>query len=98
MTELTKKIIDQILLIPKGKVSTYKDIALKAGLRNGARQIVRTLHSMSEKYNLPWYRVVRSDGKIALEDEGKIMQISLLRSEGVEVSEDGKVNLKKYKL
>ncbi|MCL2266458.1 MAG: MGMT family protein, partial [Treponema sp.] len=63
MTIYTKKIIEQILSIPKGKVSSYRDIAVKAGLVNGARQTVRTLHSMSEKYNLPWHRVIRSDGK-----------------------------------
>jgi len=96
MTELTQKIINQIKAIPKGKVSSYRDIALKAGLVNGARQTVRVLHSMAEKYSLPWHRVVRSDGKIALEDEGKALQISLLRSEVVEVSEDGKVDIKKY--
>jgi methylated-DNA-protein-cysteine methyltransferase-like protein len=96
MTELTQKIIDQIKAISKGRVSSYRDIALKAGLVNGARQTVRVLHSMAEKYSLPWHRVVRSDGKIALEGEGKALQISLLRSEGVEVSEDGKVDIKMY--
>ena len=91
------KIIEQIQHIPKGKVSTYGTIAKKAGLPNGARQVVRVLHSMTEKYNLPWYRVVRSDGYIALgEGEGRELQRELLRKEKVKISEEGRVDPKKF--
>ena len=96
MTVFTQKIIEQILSIPAGKVSSYKDIALKAGLSNGARQTVRVLHSMSEKYSLPWHRVICSNGQIALEGGGKDLQITLLREEGVEVSKNGKIDMNKY--
>ena len=96
MTDTTCRIIEQILAVPKGKVSSYRDIARKAGLPNGARQTVRTLHTMSEKYNLPWYRIIRSNGQIALEGEGRELQISLLRSEGVDVSPQGKVDMKHF--
>jgi len=94
MTDSTQRIIEQILAVPKGKVSSYRDIALKAGIPNGARQTVRVLHSMSEKYKLPWYRIIRSDGGIALEGEGRAIQIKLLRKEGVEVSASGRVDKK----
>ncbi|MDR0301481.1 MAG: MGMT family protein [Treponema sp.] len=96
MTENTLRIIEQIKAVPKGKVCSYRDIAMKAGFPNGARQTVRVLHSMSEKYELPWYRIIRSDGRIALEGEGGKLQTKLLRSEGVKVSADGKVDLKKF--
>ena len=93
MTDTTRKIIEQILAVPKGKVSSYRDIALRAGIPNGARQTVRVLHSMAEKYDLPWHRIIRSNGSIALTGEGKEMQIMLLRNEGVEISTDGRVNM-----
>jgi len=96
MTENTKRIIEQILAVPKGRVCSYRDIALKAGIPNGARQTVRTLHSMSEKRNLPWHRIIRHSGQIALEGEGRELQITLLRGEGVKVSADGKVDMEKY--
>jgi len=96
MTDTTRKIIEQILAVPKGKVSSYGSIAFKAGLANGARQTVRVLHSMSEKYNLPWHRIIRSDGSIALEGAGRELQISLLRREGVKISANGKVDMAKY--
>jgi len=96
MTDNTKKIIEQILAVPRGKVSSYGNIAAKAGLPNGVRQVVRTLHSMSEKHSLPWHRIVRSGGSIALEGEGRALQITLLRGEGVKVSDEGKIDMKRF--
>jgi len=98
MTESTLGIIHAIKAIPKGKVSSYGAIALAAGLPNGARQVVRVLHSLSEKFDLPWYRVIRSNGSIALkEGEGKELQIQLLSAEGVEVSHDGLIDMSRFK-
>jgi methylated-DNA-protein-cysteine methyltransferase-like protein len=97
MTESTRRIIKQILAVPKGRVSCYRDIALKAGLPNGARQTVRVLHSLSEKHQLPWHRIIRANGSIALEaGAGKELQISLLRAEGVEVSSAGRVDMGRF--
>jgi methylated-DNA-protein-cysteine methyltransferase-like protein len=97
MTESTRRIMEQILAVPKGRVSCYRDIALKAGLPNGARQTVRVLHSLSEKHKLPWHRIIRANGSIALESgAGKELQISLLRAEGVEVSSAGRVDMGRF--
>ena len=99
ITDITRRITGQILAVPKGKVSCYRDIALKAGLSNGARQTVRVLHSLSRKYELPWHRIIRADGRIGLkEGEGKELQISLLQAEGVEVSPDGRVDMERFKV
>jgi len=97
MTENTLNLVKAIKAIPKGKVSSYRNVAMAAGLPNGARQTVRVLHSLSEKLSLPWHRVIRSDGSIALpEGEGRELQIELLCREGVEVSASGRVDMKKY--
>jgi methylated-DNA-protein-cysteine methyltransferase-like protein len=96
MTENTRRIIEQILSVPKGKVSSYSGIAAKAGLPNGARQTVRVLHSMSEKFNLPWHRIIRADGSIGLEGEGRQIQINLLKAERIEVSSQGKIDMRKF--
>jgi methylated-DNA-protein-cysteine methyltransferase-like protein len=100
MTDSTKRIINAILAIPRGKVSCYRDIALAAGLPAGAaRQVVRALHSMSEKYALPWHRIVRADGFIALEScQGRELQTELLRAEGIKVSKNGQVGTRYWYL
>jgi len=96
MIDSTRRIVEQILAIPRGRVSSYGNIALKAGIPNGARQTARILHSMSEKYALPWYRVVRFNGVIALDGGGRELQITLLRDEGVEVTDDGRIDMSRF--
>jgi methylated-DNA-protein-cysteine methyltransferase-like protein len=99
MTEDTIRIIQAVKAIPRGKVSSYRDVALAAGLPNGARQTVRVLHSLSEKFDLPWHRVIRSSGSIALrEGEGKELQITLLRTEGIEISGEGRIDMERFGL
>jgi methylated-DNA-protein-cysteine methyltransferase-like protein len=93
----TSSIIEKIRAIPKGKVSCYRDVGMAAGMPNGARQVARVLHSLSEKEKLPWHRVIRADGSIALEPgAGLELQAALLRAEGVEVSEEGRVDMGKF--
>jgi methylated-DNA-protein-cysteine methyltransferase-like protein len=97
MQESTKRIIRAIRMIPSGRVSTYGGIARAAGLPNGARQVVRTLHTMTRILDLPWYRIIKSNGRIALpEGDGFELQIALLRSEGVAVTDTGLVDLEEY--
>lgn len=91
-SESTQAIIAVIRLIPPGYVSSYGAIAHQAGYPNGARQVVRTLHALSEKENLPWHRVVNKRGQIALEGAGAYEQIARLEAEGVSVGRDNVVN------
>jgi methylated-DNA-protein-cysteine methyltransferase-like protein len=52
---------------------------------------------MGEKYRLPWHRIIRADGSIALEScHGREIQIELLRAEGVKVSTSGRVDMGRY--
>jgi len=96
-TETTKTIIETLKRIPPGKVASYGAVAALAGLRNGARQVVRVLHSSSEKEGLPWHRLLRKDGMIALpRGEGFELQKALLKKEKVEVSPEGKVDLERF--
>lgn len=98
-TESSKRIIAIIQAIPRGKVLSYSQIALQAGIPNGARQVARLLHSSSKKYDLPWHRVVKADGSIALpEDGGADLQKELLRQEGVVFSGHRKVDMSKVNL
>jgi methylated-DNA-protein-cysteine methyltransferase-like protein len=96
-SEATLRIIRTLKEIPRGRVSSYGAVAALAGLANGARQVVRVLHSSSEKEGLPWHRLLRKDGSIALPSgEGFELQRALLEKEGVAVSRDGKVDLGRF--
>ena len=69
-----------------------------AGLPNGARQVVRVLHSRAVIADLPWHRVLaqgpnKSIARIALTGPGNEEQRALLQTEGVAVSALGTVDL-----
>jgi|SRR5690554_4734913 len=73
-----------IKAVPYGKVCSYSGIAALAGIPNGARLVARILHSCSEKCDLPWWRIVRSNGEIALRDKAsRKIQKDLLLKEGI---------------
>lgn len=96
-SETTENIKSVLARIPRGRVMSYGSAAALAGLPNGARQVVRVLHSSAEKAGLPWHRVIRKDGSIALpRGAGFDLQVALLVDEGVEVSPAGKVDMARY--
>jgi len=83
-------------MIPAGNVATYGQIATLAGNNKAARQISRILHSSSDKYDLPWHRVINSQGRISLRSgDGLEMQKAMLESEGIQVIAD-RIDLVKY--
>lgn len=93
-SETSLIIMELIKTLPAGKVSTYSGIAAAAGLRNGARQVARLLHSSASSNKLPWQRVVKADGSIALPPGGGYeLQKALLESEGISFGKDGKIDL-----
>lgn len=81
--------------IPRGKVTTYKLIA--EALNTKAWRAVGT--ALSKNPNLittPCHRVVRSDGKMGGYALGIAKKISLLESEGIELSHGKVKDLEKH--
>ncbi|MBW5448405.1 cysteine methyltransferase [Cohnella sp. CFH 77786] len=98
MRDFTQRAVEVIRAIPPGRVMTYGQIAANAGSPRGARQVVRILHSMSGKHDLPWHRVINAKGEIGLADlVSRELQIQALESEGVEVTHGGRVDLERYR-
>ena len=96
-TPNTEAIVRAIASIPPGRVASYGMIAARCGLPNAARTVVRVLSSMSGARDLPWHRVVRKDGSIALgRGEGFELQKALLEAEGVEVSASGMIDMLRF--
>ena len=94
MQPFTAEVVRILKVIPEGYVVTYGQVARMAGSPRAARQVVRILHTMSEKHGLPWHRVVNARGEIAVPDEeSKELQRMLLQGEDVEFLSDGRVDL-----
>ena len=96
MSPFSEEVIKIIQSIPTGKVASYGQIALIAGNPRGARQVSRILHTCTQKYNLPWHRVINSQGKISLKNEGFELQYGLLRKDGVEFGLNSVIDFDKF--
>lgn len=77
------RIWDLVARIPAGRVATYGDIALAAGLPRGARQVGRALRACPAQRELPWHRVLAAGGRIALPGDRGREQRLRLEYEGV---------------
>ena len=98
MTETLKSAEKFVFLIiasiPKGKVTSYGQIARMAGIPSHARLVGRIISRLPKDTDLPWHRVVDSQGRIANPNELK--QREKLEQEGVTVI-NGKINLRHYR-
>lgn len=91
------KIYKRVMEIPRGKVSTYGEVAAAVGNPRLARIVGYALHSNPAPGIIPCHRVVNRVGRLApgfaFGGEGK--QRSLLEAEGIEFLKNGNVDLKK---
>lgn len=81
MTPLQQRFRTVVADLAVGEVVSYGEVARRAGRRGAARAVGAFLaeHGAS----LPWWRVVRADGSLAVHKPAE--QARRLRAEGVEV-------------
>lgn len=79
--------------VPRGKVTTYGDVARAAGYPTCSRQAAWCLKKFDP--GLPWHRVIGKGGKILLRGDGGVEQVQRLEAEGVAVA-GTRVDLRRY--
>ena len=84
--ERERRIIDVLVALGEGEVTTYGDVAAVAGYPKQARLVGRILASTDVE--VPWWRVVNATGRLVPGHER--VQAELLREEDV-VVRDGRV-------
>ena len=99
MNEAAARIYAAIAAIPRGRVASYGAIAARAGLPGRARLVGRLLGEVPADVELPWFRVLRASGHIAMPpgSRGFREQARRLKAEGVEVV-NGRVPLSRFGL
>ena len=80
MFSFREKVLKVVSKIPRGKVSTYKEVASKAGRHNAYRAVGNILNKNYDS-GIPCHRVIRSDGKIGGYNRGEKKKKLLLRQE-----------------
>lgn len=85
-------------MIPYGRAATYGQIALLCGRPNHARQVGYALSHRLCGQDIPAHRIVNSRGLLsgAASFRPPGAQKKLLKSEGIPVSTENQVDLKKY--
>lgn len=91
-------IYEQVKRIPRGRVATYGQLAILAGNPRWARVVGYALHANPDPDNIPCYRVVNREGRLApaFAFGGINRQAELLAADGIELRPDGTVDLEKY--
>ena len=63
-TKFQKKVWKYLVKIPKGKVKTYKEVAIAIKMPNSARAVANACAKNPYSPKVPCHRVVRSDGSL----------------------------------
>src|SRR4051812_43954456 len=93
--DFSKLVYELVAQIPKGRVMTYGQIAAICGAAWAAWEVGQIAHT--GPIDLPWHRVVNKQGGLAAgwPGGGRATHAALLIAEGVEVSEDYKIDIAK---
>lgn len=94
---LEQKIYKKLLDVPKGKITTYGDLAKSVGLKNGQRVVGKIMNKNPYPVIVPCHRVVMSTGKIGGYAYGEHIKTKMLNDEGIKI-QNGKILDLKNKL
>ena len=87
---LEHEIYTKLLQVPKGKVTTYSELAKAVGLKNGQRAIGRIMKKNPFPVIIPCHRVILSNGKIGGYAWGEKIKTNMLSREGIKIK-NGKI-------
>jgi methylated-DNA-protein-cysteine methyltransferase related protein len=69
--------------IPRGRVTTYGELARALRLRGGARAVGYAMAASPNGRGIPWHRIVGAGGKVRVPEPHASLQRRLLEPEGV---------------
>jgi methylated-DNA-protein-cysteine methyltransferase-like protein len=81
--------------IPRGRVTTYGEIAKALRLRGGARVVGYAMAACPSGRGIPWHRVVGAGGRLLIREPHASLQRRLLDSEGVRI-EGRAIDMKRF--
>lgn len=93
---LYRSIYALVRQVPPGYVTTYGRIAQQVGCT--ARTVGFAMAALPPGSDVPWQRVINSQGKVSLrtDGEGNILQRDLLEAEGLQFDLKARIELTKY--
>ncbi len=92
MTDVYERVYALVQEIPRGRVTTYGQLAAMCGIADS--RVVG--EAMNASHDVPWQRVINSRGEISIKGATGARQRELLTDEGILFDPDGRVDLAKY--
>ena len=92
---LFPRVYDIVRQVPRGKVTTYGDVAQLVGQGCDARVVGYAMAACPD--DVPWQRVINSQGKISLKGEAAQKQRLRLEAEGIVFDARGKTTLNRFR-
>jgi len=80
--------------IPRGRVTTYGELAKSLRLRGGARAVGYAMAATPNGRGIPWHRVIGAGGKVTMPEPHASLQRRLLATEGVPI--EGAIDMKLF--
>lgn len=84
--------------VPRGKVTTYGQVARLAKLPGQARQVGYAMYALPAGTAVPWQRVINAKGEISRRSRGggELTQRVLLEREGIRFNARGRIDLRRF--
>ncbi len=95
-TSFSEKVYAALQKIPKGRITTYAEIAKAIGKPNAFRAVGNACNQNPNALKVPCHRVVKSDGTLGGYAFGTNAKIRRLRTEGIEIKNNKIVEFKKF--
>ena len=94
MKTFSERVVDAVMEIPKGKVTTYGRIAKACGGGTMASQSITSI--LSKAYdegvkNIPFHRIVYADGHIWIDSKHRKERLALYKKEGIEIDKNNRI-------
>ncbi|MGA2510461.1 MAG: MGMT family protein [Candidatus Acidiferrales bacterium] len=81
--------------IPRGRVTTYGELARALRLPGGARVAGYAMAGCPSGQGIPWHRVVGAGGELLIREPYASLQRRLLESDGIAI-EGHRIDMKRY--
>ncbi|MDP4010158.1 MAG: MGMT family protein [Candidatus Shapirobacteria bacterium] len=90
--EFTKNVCELAKKIPSGRVTTYGLLAVSAGGHPILAQMITSILSKSTDVDqIPFHRIVYSDGRVWLDPKYKAKRLKLYNKEGIKLDKNFKI-------
>lgn len=94
-TPFERAVLRRVRQVPRGRVTTYGDIAAALGRPGASRAVGTALRTADDGRPAPYHRVVGADGRVggaaAGDQDGLHERMRRLRGEGVPVTADARI-------